>query len=278
MATSQGELKMPSENNYDEGRYLYCIVNNSKKTNFGQMGIEDNLVYTVPFNDISAVIHRCEAKPYKTEDKEKAAEWILAHQYVIDLATKEFDTVIPLTFDTIFKGGNETVKKWLSEKYHQLKALLVKLEGKAEYGVQIFLKNDFVNKMIAENEEIQKLKRELENKSNGTAYLFKKKLEKRIHLEKEVFINRYAKELYDQIKKLIDDVELESTNREVPEKWQGKQMILNIACLTHKDKIQNLGNMLGEVNKREGFAVRFTGPWPPYSFVGEIGGSKGDRR
>jgi len=265
---------MVSENGNEEGRYLYCIVNSGEETDFGQMGIEDNLVYTVAFNDIGAAVHRCEAKPYKTEDKEKAAEWILAHQYVIDLATKEFGTVIPLTFDTIFKGGDETVKKWLSEEYHQLKALLVKLEGKAEYGVQIFFENDFVNKMIEEREEIQKLKKELENKSSGAAYLFRKRLEERIRFEKKVSINKYAKELHDQIKKLVDDVELEPTNRKVSEKWQDKQMILNISCLAHKDNIQNLGNMLGEINKREGFVVRFTGPWPPYSFVGQIRESK----
>jgi len=268
---------MSSANDHEEGRYLYCIVNSGKETDFGHMGIEENLVYTVAFNDIGAVVHRCEAKPYKTEDKEKATEWILTHQYVIDLATKEFGTVIPLTFDTIFKGDEKTVKKWLSEEYHQLKALLAKLEGKAEYGVQIFLENDFVNKMIEKNEETQKLKKELENKSSGAAYLFKKKLEKRIRLEKEVFTNKHAKDLYDQIKKLVDDVKLESTKSEVPEKWQGKQMILNLACLAHKDNIQDLGNMLGEVNKGEGFAVRFTGPWPPYSFVGEIGGSKREK-
>jgi len=265
---------MVSEDDYDQGRYLYCIVNSGKKTDFRQMGLEDNLVYTMSSNDIGAVVHRCEAKPYKTEDKEKAAEWILTHQYMIDLATKEFGTVIPLTFNTIFKGDDETVKKWLEEEYHQLKALLIKLERKAEYGVQIFLENDFVNKMIEESEEIQRLKRELKNKSSGAAYLFKKRLEKGIRLEKEMFVNKYASELYDQIKKLVDDVKLESAERQVPEKWRDKQMILNLACLAHKDKIQDLGNMLGEVNKREGFAVRFTGPWPPYSFVGEIGESK----
>jgi len=269
---------MASENDYEEGRYLYCIVNSVEETDFGQMGIEGNLVYTVAFNDIGAVVHRCEAKPYKTEDKKKAAEWILTHQYVIDLVTEEFGTVIPLTFDIIFKGGDETVKKWLSEEYHQLKALLVKLEGKAEYRVQFFLESDFVNKMIAESEEIQRLKRDVENKSSGAAYLFKKKLEKRIHLEKELSINKYAKELYDQIKMLVDDLKLDSTKKEVPEKWKGKQMILNLACLAHKDNIRSLGNVLGEVNQRDGFAVRFTGPWPPYSFVGEVGGSKGDRR
>jgi hypothetical protein len=242
------------------------------------MGIEDNLVYTVPINDLGVAVHRCEPKPYKTEDKEKAAEWILMHQYVIDLATEEFGTVIPLTFDTIFKGDDETVKQWLREEYHKLKTVLEKLEGKAEYGVQIFVENDFVEKIPEENEEIQRLKKEIENKPKGAAYLLRKKLEGKLELERKALADKHAENLYNQIKKLTYDVKLDSTKKEVPEKWKGKQMILNLTCLAHKDNIQSLGNMLGEVNKRNGFAVRFTGPWPPYSFVEEIGGSKEDRR
>ena len=269
---------MASESMYEEGRYLYCIIKGCEENYFGQMGIEDNLVYTVPFNDIGAVVHYCEVKPYITKDKEKAAEWILTHQYVIDLATKEFGTVIPLTFDTIFKGGDETVKQWLREEYRELNTLFEKLDGKAEYGVQIFAENDFVEKAPEENEQIQRLRKEIENKTKGAAYLLRKKLERKLELERKVLAGKHAKNLYNQIKKLVDDVKLDSTKKEVPKKWRGKQMILSLACLTHKDNIQSLGSVLGDVNKRNGFAVRFTGPWPPYSFVGEIGGSKGGRR
>jgi len=274
MGTSKGELKMASRNNNGEGRYLYCIVNSNKEMDFGQMGIEDNLVYTVSFNDIGAVVHCCEAKPYKTGDKKKAEEWILAHQYVMDLATEEFGTVIPLTFDTIFKGSDETVKQWLREEYRQLKDLLEKLEGKAEYGVQIFLEKGLIEKITEKNEEIQSLKEEIEKKSEGIAYLFSKKLEKRLWLEKRAFVEEHAKSLYNTVKRLVSDVRLESVNKEVPEKWREKQMILNLACLANKDDAQRLGKMLSKVNGKEGFAVRFTGPWPPYSFVGEIKSQK----
>lgn len=264
---------MASRNNNEEGRYLYCIVNSGKEMDWGQIGIEDNPVYTVPFNDIGAVVHCCEAKPYKTEDKKKAGEWIMTHQYVTDLATEEFGTVIPLTFDTIFKGSDETVKQWLREEHNELKTQLEKLEGKAEYGVQIFLKKGLTEKSMEENEEIQNLKKELEKKSEGVAYLFRKKLEKRLELERRAFTEKHAKSLYDTIKRLVSDVRLEPMNKEVPEKWRDKQMILNLACLAHKDDAQHLGKMLGEINKKEVF-VRFTGPWPPYSFIGDIKSQK----
>jgi hypothetical protein len=264
---------MSRETYCEDGKYLYCIVNSGEEKDFGQVGVEDSLVYVVAFNDVGTVVHRCEAKPYKTENKKKAGEWILAHQYVIDLATEEFGTVIPLTFDTIFKGNDETLKRWLSKEHRQLKALLTRLEGKAEYDVQIFLENDFVDRIVKESEAIQSLEKSLENTSSGVAYLLKKKLEKRMHLEKHLIIDKYAKELCVQIEKLVDDMKLGSINKEAPEKWKDKQMILNIACLVHKDKIENLGSKLGQL-KKEGFAVRFTGPWPPYSFVGQINESE----
>ena len=48
----------------------------------------------------------------------------------------------------------------------------------------------------------------------------------------------------------------------------GLQMIMNLSCLVYKDSHTELGEELGKINQLEGFSVRFTGPWPPYSFVG----------
>jgi hypothetical protein len=117
-----------SSKNTPEGRYIYCIVNSGKEKDFGRIGIENNLVFTLPIRDVGAVVHRCEAKLYKTEDKKKALKWILAHQNVIDLATKEFGAVIPLAFGNIFPGDDEAVKKWLNEHYSELKTMLERLE------------------------------------------------------------------------------------------------------------------------------------------------------
>jgi len=261
---------MALKNGVEEGRYLYCIVKSAKETDFRQIGIEDNIVYIVPFGDIGAVVHHCGAKPYITKDEKKAGEWILAHQYVIDLATEEFGTVIPLTFDIIIRGSDETAKQWLREEYNQLKTLLEKLEGKAEYGVQIFIDKEMVEKASWENKEIQDLKKELERKSEGAAYLIKKKIEKRLKIEERRNAEKHAKTFYDKIKGFVDEVRLESVDKEVPEKWENKQMILNLSCLVRKCNIVPLGKMLNEINRDGGFAVRFTGPWSPYSFVGDI--------
>jgi len=46
-----------------------------------------------------------------------------------------------------------------------------------------------------------------------------------------------------------------------------RMMLLNLSCLVAKEKIDSLGEELEKINNMEGFSIRFTGPWPPYSFV-----------
>jgi len=257
----------------EEGVYLYCIVNSGENTSFGDVGLEDELVYIVPHDDIGAVVHRCCAEPYKTDDEEKAKDWILTHQYVIDLATERFGTVIPLRFDTIFKGDDATVESWLREKHERLMGTLRKLKGKAEYGVQVYLEKDYVEEKIENNTEIAALRRSLEERPKGSAYLMGKRLEKMVKVKKDVETLSLAKKLYERIVGLVCELRLEQNVRNLPEKWKDKLMILNLSCLISHDSVKSLGDLLGEIDGNPGFTVRFTGPWPPYSFVSE--GDKG---
>ena len=258
-----------SSNKNPEGRYVYCIVASNEKTDFGHVGIEDNLVYTLPTQNVGAVIQRCEPKLYQAKDKEKTAEWLLAHQYVIDLATEEFGTVIPLAFNTIFTGGDEPVIDWLNARYHHLRKLLDHLKGKQQFGIQFFLENDFVRKTVVKNDEIQRVRQALETNSRGAACLFKILREKRLMLMKE-----QAKKLYTTVREMADEIRIESTKKGSIEKLQDKLMILNFSCLVQENKLNAVANTLRQINQQEGLTVRFTGPWPPYSFVGDLKNKK----
>lgn len=260
----------------EEGVYLYCIVNSGESTEFGDVGIDDKLVYTVPHKDIGAVVHKCCAETYQTDDEEKAKDWILTHQYVIDLATGRCGTVIPLRFDTVFKGDDITVERWLREEYERLRGTLRKFKGKAEYGVQIYLKKGYVEEMIENNREMATLRRSLEGRPKGSAYLLRKNLEKMVKVRKDVETRSLAKKFFEKIRGLVDELRLEKNVRDLPGKWKDELMILNLSCLVQHDRVNSLGDLLGEINSKPGFTVRFTGPWPPYSFVprGEKGGNR----
>ena len=250
------------------GIYLYCIAECDKTLVFGNIGIEGNEVYTIPHKKLCAVVHNCPQKPYKSGDYETVKKWVIVHQSVVDKAWDEFGTVLPFGFDTIIKSEGvldpeESMKKWLEDDHENLKQKIEKVKGKAEYGVQICWDPEIIGSKIAEtNQEIKKLKEEVESKTKGTAYMYRQKLENAIKKELEKEADGYFKDFYAKIRKHADDTRIEKVK-----KIEKGQMLMNLSCLLYKDKAWEFGEELGKINELKGFSVRFTGPWPPYSFV-----------
>jgi hypothetical protein len=63
----------------------------------------------------------------------------------------------------------------------------------------------------------------------------------------------------------VADLRVESVKKD----HAGLQMILKLSCLASREQAGSLGQELERIGKVEGMFVRFTGPWPPYSFVGK---------
>jgi len=254
----------------EEGRYVYCVADAAEQVNLGEIGIDGNEVYTIPYRDICAVVHNCPAQPYQSDDQEVVKAWVMTHQKVVDAAWERWGTVLPLSFDTIIKGETDggaerNVKDWLKQEYEGLKSRIEKVRGKAEYGVQVF----WDPRVIAENLtrtslEIRKLDEEIRLKPRGLAYMYRQKLENSIKREMETKADECFKDFYTRIRKHADDIRVEKTKKAEA----GLQMIMNLSCLIYKDRYAELGKELDNINQLEGFSVRFTGPWPPYSFVG----------
>lgn len=252
-----------------EARYVYCIVEGSQKAQLGNIGIDGSRVYAVPYEDISAVVHDCPPKPYESKDGEVVKNWVITHEKVIERVWEKLGTVLPFGFDTIIKANEEKdpeeiVKYWLEEDYQNLKGKLYKVRGKAEYGIKVSWDTKVISQLLTEkDEELKKLSEEIKSKSKGVAYMYKQKLEKilRGKLEKEA--ERYFKEFFGRIKEYTDEIKIEKLKADE----EPKQMLMNVSCLAYKKGVEALGDELDKINEMEGFSVRFTGPWPPYSFV-----------
>ncbi len=251
-----------------EGRYLYSVINSGALLCLGDIGINDSSVFTICHKDIAAVVHSCQAEAYRTQDNLKAKEWILAHNYVIDTASKKFGTVLPFAFDTIVKGNNETIKIWLNENYETLKNELDKFNNKDEYSVQVFCYQDMlIEKLARSDRELNELKDEMDKASKGTAYLIKRKFELKKKDAIRVEISKLSDEFYSELRELVEKLKVEPNPSKIPGKYEGMKPIVEFSCLVHKDDVEKLGEVLDKINEREGFAVRFTGPWAPFSFV-----------
>jgi hypothetical protein len=266
-------LEMPAEESgvsvQSEGRYVYGVATVSA-AKLGPIGIEGSEVYTIPYKELCAIVHNCPAEPYQSNDEEIVKSWVKAHQNVLDKAKERFGTVIPLGLDTILKpkdnviSPDQVVRDWLREDYGRLCALMGKIEGRDEYGVQVLYELAVVSRQVSEkNQEVSRIKEEMASKSPGMAYIYKQKLEKALKAEMERLADEWFKDFYSRIKRYCDDIMVEKAKK----MERNKVMLLNLSCLVAREKVEKLGEELEKIHGQEGFSVRFTGPWPPYSFV-----------
>jgi hypothetical protein len=249
---------------------VYGVSNGDKKIGLGPIGIDSSEVYTIPYGDISAIVHDCSTEPYQSTDVETVRNWVRIHQSVLDAAGKQFGVVIPLGFDTILEprddatSPNQVVRDWLKLDYKRLREVMRKIEGKDEYAVQVSYKSELIVRQISEQSQgVRKMKEDIAAKSPGTAYMYRQKLEKVLKAETERLADEWFKDFYGRIKKYTDDIVVEKTRK----LNNGQVMLLNLSCLVAREKVDSLGKQLEEINHMDGFSVHFSGPWPPYSFV-----------
>lgn len=251
-----------------EGRYVYCIAEAGERQSLASIGIDGNEVYTIPANELCAVVHSCPAEPYSSDDEELVRRWVVNHQAVVEAALSRFGTVLPMRFDTIIQDkdgidADDNVRRWLVDEGDQLKKKLDHLREKEEYGVQIFWDPKTIAAMLSRtNPEIGKLEEEIKSKPKGLAYMYRQRLEKLLKEEVEKEAERCFRDFYHRIKGCVAEVKVEMTKRA-----EDKQMLMNLSCLVSKGGTKPLVDELEKIDDKDGFFVRFTGPWPPYSFV-----------
>lgn len=257
----------------DKGLYLYCVVLSSatlvaNKEALGIKGIQGENVFILRTPTLLAVVQEYE-KSSELDDMKTVSQWVLVHQAVVDLAWEKFDTVVPFSFGTVIvakegKSAHENLLDWLEKEQENLKSKGDKLKGKAEYGIQISWDPQIVApRIVKTDQEIQKLEKKITSKSSGTAYLLRHKLQTLVGKRMEQAAHVYFNELYQKIKHNVEDIRVEKVRKDEPP----RQMLMNLSCLLPKGETGRLGEELDTIEKMDGFFVRFTGPWPPYSFV-----------
>ncbi len=259
-----------SEKASGEARYLYCIVHSPSggQENLGNIGIEKQAVYTIPYKNIAAVVHSCRPVPYDSKDPKKAEGWVLEHSYVIDQATKKYESILPFSFDVILREGDSQIEQWLGRNYNRLWEQLDALSGKAEYTIQIFYDYDFLKaKVLMANLELSDMQKRIETESKGKAYLLSKKLDQKIKRDLEAESRLLEEEFLAQIKVHADRLVVNDRPSRIPENFRDKKLMASYSCLVHKNNVDRLGEVLEGINSLQGFRVRFTGPWAPFSFV-----------
>ena len=248
----------------DSALYLYCVVPApAALPALRAAALDGGAVRAVRYQDLAVLVHACRPEPYQGA-AEEVRGWVAAHNAVVEDAWAAAGTVLPMSFDVIVSGGHGRTAEanltcWLGEHHTALRDRLRALDGRAEVGVQVF--------WAAEGTA------DAASPARGREFFARQQRQRLAREEFEHRAGRQRRRHLGDLATLADEVHVNEL-RPV----QGRVMVLNVSLLVAKAEIPRVGSYLEEVDQGPGVEVRFTGPWPPYSFAGSLGriGHEGD--
>jgi len=150
----------------EEGKYLYCIIENSNARNFGAIGIGNrgDEVTTIPFGDLSAVVSSIPMSRYVV-----SRETMTAHEKVLEEVMRDC-TVLPVRFYTVAPSADE-IRSLLGRRHAEFKNLLRYLDNRIELGLKALWKdmNRVFQEIIDENGELKALQKKIVTTPSGKA-------------------------------------------------------------------------------------------------------------
>ena len=250
----QAQAKQPET---EQGKYVYCIIKTDIPCDFGAVGIgsRGDKVYTVPYKEFAAVVSNC---PLIVFDPTR--ENALAHEHVNELVMKDF-TVLPMSFGTVFRTEND-IKEFLKGTYEALSDVLQKMEGKIEFGLKVnWEKDQVIREIETENEEIRRLKEEIQSNTSTSTYFSRMQLGRVVESALQAKADAYVSEIYEALR---DAAIASRSNKPI-----GDKMIMNAAFLVEREKTKSFDDQISEIAKKyeNKLSFLYTGPWPPYNFV-----------
>lgn len=251
-------------------RYVYGIVpaDAGEAVDLGGVGLDGSRVYVVVRRRIGALVHDCPAEPYDSGGDAVVAQWVLAHNRVMELAMARWRSVLPMTFNTIVapsaaKTADENLLAWLESEHDSLRKRVDHLEGKAEYGLQVSYAPVVILRQVAEEvPEVRRLENEAQATTSGLAYLYRQELERLLRRETERRVRALFTAVYERARSCADRVNVEKMKSDT----SNLRMAVNLSCLVALERYPELKALADEVAGYEGHTVRLVGPLPPYSF------------
>jgi hypothetical protein len=222
-----------------EGKYVYCIIAGNEGRNFGPIGIgkREDIVSTIGFNDISAVISSSLVTKYVINP-----ENLTAHEKVIEKVMKDY-TVLPVRFCTIANSAEE-VRTFLRRRYGEFKGMQKVF---AEIAIQ--------------DPQVKERKRMADEQTGGHDTGEKIALGKAVKASLEEKKTHEGDQVLNQFKRVALDIRRNDL--------VGDDMFLNAVFLIDRAREKQFDYLVGDVAEKykERVHFKYVGPAPPFNFV-----------
>lgn len=264
------------EHTVQQGRYLYCMVDATASDTgvLSTTGINDNQVYVIETDGVGAVVHDCDTV-YDADDLDQIKQWLVTHQQVVDAASDVFGTPLPMRFDTVFEGGDAGVEHWLADHYQSIQDDVRSFAETWEYRITLLWDSSlFEDRITEQDDRLQELQQRQQQAGSGKQFLLQKQHKKRIQELKQDQRTDLVARLKESISPVVNELAEQNSRPALSDETElpGEQeQIMRVAVLADEDAETALGERLDRVVEQDGVEIRFTGPWPPYTFAPDIG-------
>jgi hypothetical protein len=258
--------------------YVYCVVEKSAAEVLQQkspVAIEEtSSLELVDHDNLSAVVSQVSLQDYSEEalaarlnDASWTAIRAMRHEHVVEYFSNRTSTV-PLRFGTIYldRSGVATM---LREQETNLTAILARLQGREEWGVNVYCDRAVLLENITRvSPRLRELTDEAKKASAGQSYLLQKKIETLKTDETRIEIGRAA----DQIEKRLTNESEGATKLRIlkVETTDHGELKAKFAFLVVKSNFKSFHEAAEELAReleQAGIRIELTGPWPAYNFA-----------
>jgi Gas vesicle synthesis protein GvpL/GvpF len=257
--------------------YVYGVVGAQVETATAPKGIDGGEVTLIPNGDVAALSTSVKADDYApdkvealTADVDWVSERATAHDRVLTWAS-DVGAVVPFPMWTLFSDA-KGVSSMLSKRMNELQRTFERIRDGREFIVRAYVQAAVLKGHLAEHsDELTQLQAQAAKATPGQKYLLERKIENLRRDAGRDLTGKVADEIHAALSRAaMETVREQPVNSGAPRE-QGRA-ILNASFLVAPARVVDFQRELtGMVNKYEpsGFKFDFTGPWPPYHFVGE---------
>jgi gas vesicle protein GvpL/GvpF len=255
--------------------YVYGVVTPTFDLGGAPAGMDDAAVALLPSRDgaLAALASALPAAAYDASVVEAGAanlEWLgpraAAHDRVLTWACDR-GAVVPFPLFSLF-SGEPAVTSMLAGRHDQLAAALAKVAGAREYTLRVFKSDAALERSVgALSPEVQELERQAAAAPPGQRYLLQRKIAETSKREAKRVGREVAAEMYQRLAAhaagAVTDplpAAAESAGTAV---LNASFLVPDAAARAFRAEL----TALADRHRAHGFAVEFTGPWPPYHFV-----------
>jgi gas vesicle protein GvpL/GvpF len=270
-----------SRNQDDEGRglYVYCVGERETLAPLFDAELPEAIeegagLEAVEAAGLSAVVSAVPLEVYgegalaeRLSDAAWTATRALRHERVAEHFARRA-AVVPLRFGAIYLR-REGVEQMLSERARQFREVLKRLEGRAEWGVNVYVERARLREEVTRlSARLREMTERADASTPGQSYLLRKKIEGLRDEEARAETRRVAREVEETLGATCDGAaRLRVLKDEATEQGELAARLAFLVPREGFDSFRAAAERLADRHTPLGFRFELTGPWPAYNFA-----------